>query len=500
MKNRLFAVVETQLPATDFFNNKILFPAPLIFDSNQLQRAIINLATNLKEDDFMIGSRNVDMLHGSLWDKILIVALPLALTGIMQQLFNAADIAMIGQFVGKEAMAAVGSNSPIISMLLSLFIGISLGVNVVIASFIGKHNEKGVHMAVHTSLLIAFFCGILMVCIGELILRPILHFLQVPAEIFEMAVTYMRIFLLGMPAFFIFNFESSIFRSLGNTQTPLMGLIIAGIIKVLLNLFFLLVLHWSVLGVGIATAIAPCISSMILFYLLCHSNDIIRIRFNEFRINVAVLKRILHIGVPAGIQGMVFALSNLVIQSAINSLGPVVMAASAAAFNIEIMAYFIINSFGQVTSTFIGQNYGARQMDRCKQVTRICMIQDIIVTLIISVLILFFDHTLLGIFNGDAAVITYGSIRLFWVVAPEFINTVLEVLSGAMRGYGNSLIPAMVILLGICGTRVTYVYTVFPLSPSFENLMKVFPISWSITAVVLIFAYFQFMKHVAVKA
>ncbi|MCH4166151.1 MAG: MATE family efflux transporter [Megasphaera sp.] len=448
----------------------------------------------------MASSRNIDMLHGSLWDKILIVALPLALTGIMQQLFNAADIAMIGQFVGKEAMAAVGSNSSIITTLISLFIGISLGVNVVIAGFIGKHNETGVHMAVHTSLLIAFFCGIIMVCIGEAILRPILHFLQVPGEIFEMAVTYMRVFFLGMPAFFVYNFESSIFRSIGDTQTPLLGLVIAGIAKVLMNLFFLLVLHWSVLGVGIATAISPCISALLLFYLLCHSNAVIRIRFNEFRINTAVLKRILRIGVPAGIQGMVFALSNLVIQSAINSLGPIVMAASAAAFNIEIMAYFVINAFGQVSSTFISQNYGARNIDRCKQVTRICMIQDVIVSILIAIVILHFSTPLLGLFNGDAAVIAYGSIRLFYVLAPEFINTVLEILSGAMRGYGNSLLPAMVILLGICGTRVTYVYAFFPMDPTFDTLMKVFPISWTITAIVLIFAYHKFVKHLAIKA
>jgi putative MATE family efflux protein len=291
-------------------------------------------------------SRHVDMLHGSLWDKILIVALPLALTGIMQQLFNAADIAMIGQFVGKDAMAAVGSNSSIISTMLSLFIGISLGVNVTIASFIGKHNEQGVHMAVHTSLLVALVCGVFMVILGELAVRSLLHLLNVPAHIFEMAVTYLRVFFLGMPAFFIYNFESSIFCSLGDTQTPLIGLVIAGVVKVILNLIFLLIFNLSVLGVGISTAIAPCISAAILFYRLCRTHSSIRIRFNEFRTHKAVLKRILRIGVPAGIQGMVFSLSNLVIQSAINGLGAVVMAASAAAFNIEIVSYFVINAFG----------------------------------------------------------------------------------------------------------------------------------------------------------
>lgn len=445
----------------------------------------------------MFTSRQVDMLHGSLWDKIFIVALPLAITGIMQQFFNAADIAMIGQFVGKEAMAAVGSNSAIISTMISLFIGISLGVNVTIAGFIGKHNEQGVHMAVHSSLIVAFFSGIVMVLLGEIFVRPMLHLLQVPAEIFEMAVTYLRVFFLGMPAFFVYNFEASIFRSLGDTQTPLMGLVVAGVVKILLNLLFLLVFHMSVLGVGIATAIAPCISSALLFFLLRRTKTVIRIRLDEFRINKAVLKRILRIGVPAGIQGMVFSLSNVVIQFAINSLGPVVMAASAAAFNIEIMAYFVMNAFGQVSSTFIGQNYGARQLDRCKKITRICMIQDLIATILMPVFILYFCEPLLGIFNGDAAVLAYGSIRLFYVLAPEFINTIIEVLSGAMRGYGNSFIPAIVALVGICGTRITYVYTYFPLHPTFETLMQVFPISWAVTSAVLIVAYLKFMKHIA---
>jgi putative MATE family efflux protein len=469
----------------------------LYIDLNLLQCDIIGITTIRKEDDFMTNSRNVDMLHGTLWDKILIVALPLALTGILQQLFNAADIAMIGQFVGKDAMAAVGSNSPIISTMLSLFIGISLGVNVVIAGFIGKHNEKGVHMAVHTSLVVALFSGIMMTAVGEMAVRPLLHLLQVPADIFEMAVTYLRAFFLGIPAFFVYNFEASIFRSLGDTRTPLIGLVIAGVAKVILNLIFLLILDMSVLGVGIATAISPCISSVLLFYILRHSHNVIRIRTDEFRINWAVLKRILRIGVPAGIQGMVFSLSNLVIQSAINSLGAAVMAASAAAFNIEILAYFVMNAFGQVTSTFIGQNYGARNLDRCKQIARICMFQSISVNVILSGLIIYFCEPLLRIFNSDAEVIAYGSIRVIYIIAPGFLNTILEILSGIMRGYGNSLIPAIVALLGICGARIIYVYTIFMMDPTMETLMKVFPLSWFITDVVLAVAYFKFVNYIA---
>lgn len=292
------------------------------------------------------------MLHGSLWDKILIVALPFALTGIMQQLFMAADIAMLGQLVGKEAMAAVGSNSSIIATTLSLFIGISLGANVVIAGFIGQRNEKGVHDAVHTAVLVALICGLVMTVIGELITRPLLVALAVPAELLDMAVMYLRIYLLGMPVILLYNFESSIFRSQGDTRTPLICLVISGLVKVVLNLAFILQLGMTVDGVATGTVIANLISSSLLFYFLRRSKSTIAVHMQDFRIDKKILKRMLQIGVPAGLQGMVFSLSNICIQSAINSLGADVMAASAAAFNIEIFAYFIINAFGQVCTTF----------------------------------------------------------------------------------------------------------------------------------------------------
>ena len=262
------------------------------------------------------------MLEGSLWDKILIVALPFAFTGIMQQLFNAADIAMLGQFVGKEAMAAVGSNSPIIGMVLSLFIGISLGANVVIARFIGKKNIHGVHAAVHTAILVALGCGVAMAIAGELLVEPLLRLLSVPEEIFDLAVLYLRVFWLAMPFILLYNFESSIFRSQGDTRTPLYCLIASGITKFFLNLFFILVLDMSVEGVAIGTIVATALSSAMLFYFLCRSQTEIRVRLTEFHVDKRILLPMLRIGLPAGMQGMVFALSNLCIQSAINELGP----------------------------------------------------------------------------------------------------------------------------------------------------------------------------------
>lgn len=440
-------------------------------------------------------TRKIDMLHGSLWDKILIVALPFALTGIMQQLFMAADIAMLGQLVGKEAMAAVGSNSSIIATTLSLFIGISLGANVVIAGFIGQRNEKGVHDAVHTAVLVALICGLVMTVIGELITRPLLVALAVPAELLDMAVMYLRIYLLGMPVILLYNFESSIFRSQGDTRTPLICLVISGLVKVVLNLAFILQLGMTVDGVATGTVIVNLISSSLLFYFLRRSKSTIAVHMQDFRIDKKILKRMLQIGVPAGLQGMVFSLSNICIQSAINSLGADVMAASAAAFNIEIFAYFIINAFGQVCTTFTSQNYGARQLERCRQVMKISMIQDLLFSAAICGLLVWFGIPLLHLFNTDGAVVALGFIRLKYVAGLEVINTVIEIISGSMRGYGNSLIPAVITFFGICGTRITWVYTIFQTQMDFEILMIVFPVSWIVTAAAICVAYKIFMKQ-----
>lgn len=437
----------------------------------------------------------MNMLQGSLWDKILIVALPFALTGMMQQFFNALDIAMLGQFVSKEAMAAVGSNSSVLATTLSLFIGISLGANVVIASFIGKKDMASVHKSVHTAILVAVLCGVGMTLLGEAVTNTLLDFLAVPGEIRHMAEMYLRIYFLGLPVIFLYNFESAIFRSQGDTRTPLYCLITGGVIKAILNLFFILQLGLSAEGVAIGTIVANMISSGLLFYFLRRSRTEIRIRMHEFAIDKALLVQILKVGLPAGLQNMVFCLSNLCIQSAINSLGPDVMAASAAAFNVEIFTYFIINAFGQVCTTFTSQNYGARLLSRCKRVFVLCLAIDSGVAIVGGVLTIVFAVPLLCLFNTDATVLFLGYTRLFYIQAFCLVEVVLEIVSGAMRGYGNSLIPAVITLFGICGTRVTWVYTVFTGNPTFECLMMVFPVSWIVTAVILVGAYGWFLRQ-----
>lgn len=438
----------------------------------------------------------MDMIHGSLGDKIIRFALPVAATGILQQLFNAADIAVIGRFVGKEAMAAVGSNNSLIGLMVTMFGGIAMGANVVIARSTGQANREGIRNAVHTSILIAFVGGMIMTIIGELIARPLLHWMGVPEEIFGEALRYIRIYFAGLPVIFLYNFESAIFRSQGDTRTPLICLTISGVLNVVMNVFFVVVLHMTVDGVALATVLANLISSGLLLVMLMRSQSAIRVQWSGFSYQPRVIGTILRIGAPAGLQGMVFSLSNLCIQSAINSLGADVIAASAAAFNVEIFAYFVLNSFGQACTTFVGQNRGAGDLERCRKATRICMGQDMIFTAVISALILLSGHALLRIFNTDPEVVRLGYTRILILISAELVNVVIEILSGAMRGHGQSLIPAVVSLAGICGVRIIWVYTVFPFSRTFNTIMAAYPISWTITAVVLVVAYFMMMRKI----
>ena len=438
----------------------------------------------------------MDMIHGSLGDKIIRFALPVAATGILQQLFNAADIAVIGRFVGKEAMAAVGSNNSLIGLMVTMFGGIAMGANVVIARSTGQANREGIRNAVHTSILIAFVGGMIMTIIGELIARPLLHWMGVPEEIFGEALRYIRIYFAGLPVIFLYNFESAIFRSQGDTRTPLICLTISGVLNVVMNVFFVVVLHMTVDGVALATVLANLISSGLLLVMLMRSQSAIRVQWSGFSYQPRVIGTILRIGAPAGLQGMVFSLSNLCIQSAINSLGADVIAASAAAFNVEIFAYFVLNSFGQACTTFVGQNRGAGDLERCRKATRICMGQDMIFTAVISALILLSGHALLRIFNTDPEVVRLGYIRILILISAELVNVVIEILSGAMRGHGQSLIPAVVSLAGICGVRIIWVYTVFPFSRTFNTIMAAYPISWTITAIVLVVAYFMMMRKI----
>ena len=433
----------------------------------------------------------IDMLSGSMWDKILLYALPVAATGILGQLFNASDVAIVGKFASTDrvaAVAAVGANGPVIGLVLNLFIGIALGANVVIANAIGRGDRETVSRAVHTSIVASVLGGFIVMLIGQLLAKPVLLMLNVPDDVFPLAMTYMRIYLLGLPVIFLYNFESAIFRSVGDTKTPLIALAVSGILNVLLNVFFVTVLDMTVDGVAVATVIANLVSSLILGRKLLKSELSIHIDFKALRIDWKILWRILKIGLPAGIQSAVFSLSNIIISSAVNSLGKVTMAASSAGFNVEIMAYYILNSFGQACTTFVGQNYGAAQVDRCRKTLKLCIIENIIVTGITVLIMLLSGRFLIGLFNNDPEVIEIGFMRLKIVYTSYIFCLLYEVMSAYMRGYGISLVPAILTMLGVCGIRITWIYTVFPMSRTFETIMIVYPISLAATAVLIFIA------------
>lgn len=430
----------------------------------------------------------IDILNGSMWDKILRYALPVAATGILGQLFNASDIAIVGNFAQGDtvaAVAAVGANGPVIGLLLNIFIGIALGANVVIANAIGRGDSNTVSCAVHTSIVAAVIGGIIVGALGQLVAEPVLSMLQVPEDVFPLALKYMRIYLLGLPVIFLYNFEAAIFRSAGDTKTPLIALALSGVLNVILNLFFVIVLNKTVDGVAIATVLANVVSSVVLLRRLLRSELFIHVEFKDLRIDWKILWRILKIGVPAGIQGAVFSLSNIVVQSAINSLGKVTMAASSAAFNVEVMAYYILNSFGQACTTFVGQNYGAGQIDRCRKALKLCLIESVIATACAVCIALLSGKYLIALFNNDPEVIRLGMVRMKFIFMSYIFSTIYDCMSGYMRGFGISLTPALLTIFGVCGTRIIWIYMVFPMSQTFETIMQVYPISLAINMVLI---------------
>ena len=439
--------------------------------------------------------KKIDMTHGSLWDKILMIALPLAASGILQQLFNAADVAVVGQFVGKEAMAAVGANAPVVNILITMFTGISLGANVVISRYTGRKDKENAENAAHTAILVAVISGFFILVLGQCIARITLEMMSVPSDCLDMAVLYLRVYLCGMPVIFLYNFEAAIFQSQGDTKTPLMCLIISGIVNVILNLFFVIVIGMTVNGVALATVISNGISSMLLFAFLLKGKTPLTIEKQRFHIHAELLKEMLQIGLPAGLQGMVFSISNILIQSAVNSLGTDVVAGSSAAGNLEIIGYFVVNSFSQACTTIIGQNFGANQPERCHKTLMISLVESWIVGGTVSFLIIIFGQQLLRLFNSDPNVIAFGYQRLFWILSFEVINGTIDIISGAMRGYGESLTPALIALVCICGVRIVYIFTYFASHRSFTTLMLAYPISWIITVIVISAAYLIMRKN-----
>ena len=447
-----------------------------------------------KEGIFLMADvkkHEIDMLHGPIWNKLPLFALPVAATAILEQLFNASDLAIVGNFTGEAstlAVAAVGANSPIIGLIVNLFIGIALGANVVIATAIGCGDEDAVRRAVHTSIVFSVLGGMLVALLGQLAAAPLLSVLNVPDDVFPYALLYLRIYLLGMPVILLYNFEAAIFRSVGDTKGPLAALALSGVLNVLLNLFFVIALHMTVGGVAIATVTANAVSAVLLYRRLTRTNKCVRVERCALRIDRTSLKRILSIGLPAGVQSAVFSFANIVIQSAINSLGTLVIAASSAAFSIEILAYDVLNSFSQACTTFVGQNYGAGQIRRCRKTMLLSLLEDAAATFLAVTLVLLSARTLLAFFNSDPAVIDLGYQRLSVILPAYAFSLVYEILSGYLRGFGISLVPAVLTMLGVCGIRIAWVKFVFPQNMTFRTIMAVYPVSLGATALLILLA------------
>lgn len=442
------------------------------------------------------------MIHGPIWNKIIQYALPVAATGILEQLFNASDLAIVGNFTGSAktvAVAAVGANSPIIGLILNLFIGIALGANVIIATAIGQKDENTVHKAVHTSILLSLIGGLIVTLVGELFIGNLMQLLNVPDDVLPYALLYIRIYLLGMPVILLYNFESAIFRSIGETKTPLKALAFSGVLNVLLNLFFVIVLKMTVNGVAIATVIANAVSSVLLFVKLLRTDQVIHIQKDNLRFDFRIFRKIMRIGLPAGIQSAVFALANIVIQSAINSLGTTVIAASSAAFNIEIIAYDVLNAFSQACTTFTGQNYGAGDLKRCRKVLFLCILEDVITTATVIILVLIFGKTLLSIFNSDPQVIEIGYTRLRMVFSAYAFSMLYENMSGYLRGFGISLVPAILTIIGVCGVRIFWIFVIFPMHRSFTVIMAAYPLSLATTALLIFLALMKYQPSRKLK-
>lgn len=441
------------------------------------------------------GRGGIDLLHGPLGLPLMRFAFPLMLTGMCQQLFNTADVAVLGQLVGKHAMAAVGANVPVIGLIVGLFMGLSLGANVVIARHLGAGDLKAAARAADSALCLALLLGVGMMLSGWWLCPYLIALMQVPAEVAYEAQLYLQVFLWGMPGIALFNFSGAILRSGADAKTPLISLIIASVLNLVLNLVLVLGFDGGVAAVAAATAVANTVSALIVLWVLYQDGGPFKLKFT-LRSDAGQLSFMVRIGLPAAVQGMVFSLFNLVIQSAINSLGADTVAASAAAFTIEINVYCVIFGYSQAITTFVSQNYGAGQLERCQAITRVGLGLESLTAVVISLIIFYFGAELLTFFSTDERVIELGQERILLVVLPNVINGVIDVLSGVLRGYGISLPPALGVLLCICGVRVAWVWLAFPLSPTYFNLLLAYPLSWSVTALMMVVLYRVWMRRI----
>lgn len=441
-------------------------------------------------------SRNyeIDMCNGPLTRKIITYCIPLALSGILQLLYNAADIIVVGRFSGPTALAAVGSTGSLINLIVNLLIGLSVGASVCVANFYGAGREKDVRETVHTAMLISVIGGVIVAVVGMVFAKTFLGWMGSPDDVIDQATLYLRIYFAGMPLTMAYNFASAIFRALGDTKRPLYYLAVSGLVNVILNLIFVIVFKMGVAGVATATVVAQAVSTTLIIMCMIRSHSVIHLQRDMLRIHGDKLKEIVRVGLPAGLQGTIFSISNVLIQSSINSFGSIAIAGNSASSNLEGFMYTSMNSVYQAALSFAGQNMGARKYSRLKKVLCNCLAIVTGIGIGMGAIMYLFRYQMLGIYSSDMDVINFGIERLELFCLTYFTCGAMDVMVGQMRGMGYSIVPMIVSLVGVCGIRIVWIFTVFKASNSLLTLYMSYPVSWVVTLAVH-FSTFLYVYH-----
>ena len=433
-----------------------------------------------------------NMVSGPTFLKMILFSVPVILSGILQLLFNACDIIVVGNFAGDASLAAVGSTSSLINLFTNLFIGLSVGSNVLIAHFVGSNDKSKVSLTVHTSIVLAIICGVFLSVAGFIFANPILKLMGSPDDVIMLATLYLKIYFLGMPALLIYNFGAAILRAVGNTKHPLYFLTISGVLNILLNLLLVICFSMGVAGVAIATVVSEYLSAALIIWYLSEKSEELKLTRSDLKIDPYILKRVIAIGIPAGLQGTIFSLSNVVIQSAINSFGSDVVAGNSATMNIEGFVYMAMNAIYQTAITFVGQNYGAGKKKRVLRCTLQAEAIVVIVGLLFGVSAYIFSTELLHIYSRSPAVVAAGKVRCAYILPIYFLCGSMDVMVGALRGIGQSVVPMVTSLIGACALRLVWISTVFKMHRTTGMLYISYPISWIITLIahIAFFVYF----------
>ncbi len=425
----------------------------------------------------------IDMCSGSIFRKMLLFALPLMASSILQLLFNAADVIVVGKFAGDNSLAAVGSNTSLINLLMNFFMGLSIGANVLVARYYGARRTKDLEVTVHTAMLLSVFSGIIITLIGCIFARKILVLMNTPEAVLDLATTYLRIYFLGMTATMVYNFGAAILRAMGDTKRPLYYLLFAGIVNVVLNLFFVIVLHMDVAGVALATVISQTISAVLIVLCMVREKGEMHLELKKLAINKEKFWLILKIGFPASVQGIVFSISNVIIQSSVNSFGEIVVAGNSAAANIEGFVYMAMNAFYQASMAFTSQNLGAAKYERINRILLVAESCVIIVGIVMGNLVVLAGRPLLSMYSSNPVVLDAGMARLNIICRLYALCGIMDVVVGSLRGLGYSVVPMFVSLVGACGLRLLWIFTLFQMEQfhTVTWLYITYPMSWIIT-------------------